>query len=42
MDAAIHIAGLSKSFGNLRAVDSLSFSVGSGEVFVLSVFNKFV
>lgn len=35
MDAAIHIAGLNKSFGNLRAVDNLSFSVGGGEVFGL-------
>lgn len=35
MDAAINIVGLNKSFGNLRAVDNLSFSVGSGEVFGL-------
>ena len=35
MDAVINISGLSKSFGNLCAVDNLSFSVRSGEVFGL-------
>lgn len=35
MDEVIRIAGLTKSFGNLRAVDNLSFSVASGEVFGL-------
>lgn len=35
MDAVIHVAGLTKTFGNLHAVDNLSFSVAGGEVFGL-------
>ena len=32
---AIEVAGLRKDYGNVRAVDDLSFTVGSGEVFGL-------
>jgi ABC-2 type transport system ATP-binding protein len=32
---AIEVAGLRKGYGNVRAVDDLSFTVGSGEVFGL-------
>ncbi|MEA4897634.1 MAG: ABC transporter ATP-binding protein [Eubacteriales bacterium] len=35
METAISVTGLNKSFGSLRAVENLSFSVSSGEVFGL-------
>jgi ABC-2 type transport system ATP-binding protein len=35
MEAAIRIVGLSKSFGGLRAVEDVNFSVAGGEIFGL-------
>ncbi len=35
METAISVDGLNKSFGNLRAVENVSFSVAGGEVFGL-------
>jgi ABC-2 type transport system ATP-binding protein len=34
-NTAIHVEGISKSYGNFRAVDSLSFDVYQGEVFAM-------
>ena len=33
--AAIHIESVSKSYGNLKALDQISFQVGEGEYFGL-------
>ena len=33
MDEIIKVSGLSKRFGDIKAVDDISFTVGKGELF---------
>ena len=35
MASAITVSGLAKSYGGVRAVDGVSFTVGRGEIFAL-------